>query len=45
MVDQRKREITYYDNFKNVTMKDITVEIDILKDKISREKEMKEASI
>lgn len=44
-VDQRKREITYFDNFMSVTKIDITIEIENLRDNIQREKEMKEASI
>ena len=44
-MDQRKREITYFDNFMSVTKIDITIEIENLRDNIQREKEMKEASI
>ena len=45
MVDDRKRQITYYDHFNNVEKIDIYIEIENLKDFIQREKEMKEASI
>lgn len=45
MVDDRKRQITYYDHFNNVEKIDIQIEIENLKDFIQREKEMKEASI
>lgn len=45
MVDDRKRQITYYDHFNNVEKIDIKIEIENLQDFIQREKEMKEASI
>lgn len=45
MVDDRKRQITYYDHFNNVEKIDIQIEIENLKDFIQREKEIKEASI
>ena len=45
MVDDRKRQITYYDHFNNVEKIDIKIEIENLQDFIQREKEMKDASI
>lgn len=45
MVDDRKKQITYYDHFMSVEKVDMTIEIENLKDLIDREREMKEASI
>ncbi len=45
MVDDRKKQITYFDHFMSVEKIDITIEIENLKDLISHEREMKEASI
>ena len=44
-VDNRKKEITYYDHFMSVEKIDITIEIENLRDMIQREKDLKEASI
>lgn len=45
MVDDRKKQITYFDHFMSVEKVDITIEIENLKDQIGHEREMKEASI
>jgi hypothetical protein len=44
-LDKRKREIDYYDHFMKFDRVEIQIEIEMLKGKIEKEREMKELSI